>query len=891
MSRFARRIETLVPKRSGEFGGKVQNLAALARAGFPVPAAVAISSAAADIVFGATLKPEDRPPHLLSPECAADRLSTAHLAGIADQIRRAELPDEIKHALHHAWNELTRSGAKTLVVRSSSTREDHESSSAAGLHTSILGVTDEPSLIQAVRDCWASLFEPRAIAYFRAIPDRQIPSMGLVIQALVPADVSGALFTVNPLTGDPDEVVINATYGIGNPLMDGRISPDTYRFDRVSRFLQDHVVGDKSPQTRFVPGRGILEEETPESERKKPALQDDALRQLVDLGLRVEKHFGSPRDLEWAFAGQTLYLLQARPITALPERARRSKNRRTNDRDRSQFVWSNVNVGEALPGVATPLTWSILREFSELGFRRAFGSIGCSVPKDAELIGSFRGRIYLNLSEFMSIASQVPGLRPDILLSFGGGGEAARLAATIQKRSSFGFLSRLPLTTKRYVEENRNLTGRVADFETWFNERKRRMQGMDLRILSPAALAQSLGDVEHILDETGALTLTCYGNLLSTTTFLRYALKFAAPQRSESIELGLLTGLADVESATPGIALWQIAELGSVDPLVRDRIIQHQGGKLRVEDLPQGPIRRALELFIRAHGFRGPREAEIAEPRWSEDASLLFTTLRIHWQRAEGMQSPLQLEAQRSQIRSQAIARLEEDVRLPLRMPIRHLLTLVHKFMRLRERMRAHVIEVLGMFRRVALEASRRLLAREPDCGPDAAFFLTLEELQGVLRDESKSIASLVRRRRAQFERDQHLPPPPDTFVGTPPAPELLSDVETLVGVGASGGYAEGNARILLSPSDASAFLPGEILVAPYADVGWSPLFLVAKALVTDLGGSLSHASVVAREYGVPAVVNVKQGTRLIRTGDRISVDGETGIVRILQSAAPEPRT
>lgn len=189
------------------------------------------------------------------------------------------------------------------------------------------------------------------------------------------------------------------------------------------------------------------------------------------------------------------------------------------------------------------------------------------------------------------------------------------------------------------------------------------------------------------------------------------------------------------------------------------------------------------------------------------------------------------------------------------------------------------------MFRAVALEASRRLLAREPDCGPDAAFFLSLEELQGVLRDDSKSIASLVRRRRAHFERDQHLPPPPDTFVGTPPVPELLGDVDALIGVGASGGYAEGNARILLSPADANAFLPAEIIVAPYADVGWSPLFLVAKALVTDLGGSLSHASVVAREYGVPAVVNVKQGTRVIRNGDRISVDGETGVVRILQTA------
>ena len=234
-------------------------------------------------------------------------------------------------------------------------------------------------------------------------------------------------------------------------------------------------------------------------------------------------------------------------------------------------------------------------------------------------------------------------------------------------------------------------------------------------------------------------------------------------------------------------------------------------------------------------------------------------------------------------MRARAEARLASAVPFVARAPISRLLSLVQHFVRLRERLRGHVVKVLGLFRAVALDASRRMLALEPGVGEGGAFFLGIEELHAVLRGEAHGVASLIQSRRLQFERDRVMPDPPDTFVGFPPPIAELDGSSELRGVGASSGRAIGRARVLKSSHEASALEAGEILVSHHADVGWSPLFLAAGALVTDLGGALSHASVVAREFGLPAVVNVKVGTRVIATGDMLAVDGDRGLVRVLE--------
>jgi pyruvate,water dikinase len=887
---LVRRIEAIVPRRTPMFGGKAKKLAVLARAGFPVPAAFAVAAEVTEEVLRATLAPSEQPAALLA--APAREITAERLAELAARVRRAPLPRSVASDVHQAFAELRGAGTRAIAVRSSSLREDEQARSAAGLHDTILGIEDEDALEDALRTVWASSFDARVVGYLRALGHRANAAeaglgMGVLLQAMVPAEVAGVLFTVNPLSADPGEMVVNAAYGLGKTVVDGTVSPDTFRIDKASGWVRDRVLGEKARAIRWHEDGGMRDEDVDAADRARPALSEDMLDRLIELGTRIEDHFGDARDIEWAIVGRSLYVLQARPITAIALPPRRS-SRRVRRTDRSRIVWSNVNVGEALPGVVTPFTWSILSGFSERGFRRAFGALGCTVPKDAELVGNFRGRIYLDMSEFTAIASQVPGLRPKVLLSLGGGGEAERLELEVERRSSAAFLARLPLTAARYVKENARLTERVQQFERWFEAERGRVDSIDFRVLSATALHRVLGEVERLLDPTGEILLNVYGNLLASVVALRAFVSMVVPsERFEGLVRDLLTGLADVDSAAPGLALYRIARIARGDLRARDFLLKADPAELRAAKVPEGPTRRALEEFFAKYGGRGAREAEIAEPRWREDPTLPFATLRLHLMGADG--GPEEVLARQFEVRRRAQEELDRRTPLPMRFAGKRLLELVQRFMRMREHLRGHVVTVLGLFREVALDASRRLQAMEPGIGQNGAFFLTHEELHAVLKGDAEPVSVLIRRRRLQYERDRALPSPPDTFVGFPPPLEPRRPIEgSLHGLGAASGRAIGPARVLERPSDAAILAPGDILVVQQADVGWTPLFLAAAGIVTELGGPLSHASVVAREFGVPAVVNVHGATRAIATGDRIEVDGDAGTVRVLERAAED---
>jgi pyruvate,water dikinase len=613
--------------------------------------------------------------------------------------------------------------------------------------------------------------------------------------------------------------------------------------------------------------------------REGPALSEQQLLHLSDLASRVESHFGDARDVEWAIAEQQVYVLQARPIVVPSMRNRRS-SRRDRPWDRRKIVWSNANVGEALPGVATPFTWSVLSQFSDLGFRRAFGAMGCAVPRGAELVGDFRGRIYINLTEFSSIMSQVPWIHPSTLVRLGGGQYASELDEVVAERSSTGFFLRLPQTVSRYVRENYRLQARIDEFETYFSDERMRINGIDPRLLEPSGLDRMLGDVEHLLDETGSILLTAYANLLTAVLLLIGVLRAFAREQGSGFYRELLSGLQDVASARPGFVLRQIAQLARDEPELAERIRTAELSELTVAGLPDGRTRDALFRFLEEYGYRGVREAEIAAPRWSEDPTLMFAALRSHLTSTVDLD---ERERDLQNVRRRAEERLQKSVPFPLRPAVRKLLEVVRRFTRMREYLRGHVVEVLGMFRRVALEASRRIEAREPEAGPDAAFFLTLAEVRRVLYDENERVAIRVQRRRLEHERNQALPEPPTTFVGFPPDdPTIASTSKRLRGLAASRGVAEGKVRILRDPSQATAFEPGEVLVVAAADTGWAPLFLAASGVVTELGGPLSHAAIILREYAVPAVVNVTNATRSLRDGDLVRLDGDAGTVEIL---------
>jgi phosphohistidine swiveling domain-containing protein len=312
--------------------------------------------------------------------------------------------------------------------------------------------------------------------------------------------------------------------------------------------------------------------------------------------------------------------------------------------------------------------------------------------------------------------------------------------------------------------------------------------------------------------------------------------------------------------------------------------------------IPEGPVKRALASFLELYGDRAVREAELSTPRWKEDPRPVLAMIRVS---LRGQARDVEPQLARAKSAADAeMQRLVPRLKFAEQTLVRHLITRVQKAARRREQMRTQVTRVLGMLREVALDADRRLLRLVPELARDWAelrragsplasthtvFFLTVDEVVNALRASRTDLAPLVRARRAEYMRDQARPDPPATFIGTPPSVQLPpAGGDVMKGTGASSGVVEGSARVLLSAAQMSELQPGEILVVHTTDVGWTPLFCIAAGVVTELGGPLSHAAVVARELGVPSVVNVDGVTRALKTGDRVRLDGDRGIVERL---------
>lgn len=882
MKSDVQRLSALSPDRARGFGAKARTLAVLMRRGFAVPVGFAISAGTAERFAASVLEPRDDMRALLDgPDVDATRL-----AEIRSRIMNAPWPSELEDELGESFDALCKSAPDGVAVRSSSLLEDDVDASAAGINATVLGVRTRTALLLGIRTCWASLYSPAALHYLKTHGRGRTIAMGVVVQAMIRSEASGVAFTRHPLTGDDQEIVIESSYGLGTLIAEGGVGADIIRVQRDSLAVRDRIVGDK--RTMVVLGlRGPEETVVAEALRGLPSLSDSQASDVARLAIGIEAALGAPVDVEFCIANDSLFVLQARPITGATKATSRKRARA--GVDPARFVWSNINVGESLPGVATPFTWSVLSAFSDLGFRRAFGALGCSVPANAELVGEFRGRIYLNMSEFMLILSQVPGFDARVITALGGGDFASHIQLPAVREGEKTFLARLPLTIARLARESLVVDSRVAAFEAVLDEERRRVEAIDLRLLSSAALDRTLLDVEHMLDELGAVMLTAYGSLLASVVVLDAWLRLLAGGDAAVLERDLFTGIAAVESAAPGLLLGRLADSLVRDSAASEYLATTLPADLSLDDLPDGSTRRSLTDLLARYGHRGFREAEIAEPRWREDPRALLAALRLH---VVSDESPAIREARYQRIgdaRLGAERRLDQLVPWGLRGVARALVTRVQRLIGTREKLRSDVIGVLGNYRTVVLEVSRRIASREPSAGRDAAFFLTVAEVHANLDGTLPLVGGIVAKRRARYERDRSLADPPSTFIGAPPEQALVeSSLRVLRGLAASSGIAEGLVRVVRSTADIDAFENGEVLVVASADVGWSPVFLHAAAVVTALGGPLSHAAIVLRELGVPSVLNVRDATSILHTGEHVRVDGERGeVVRLTPPVYP----
>lgn len=843
-------------------GGKASRIAMLHRNGIRVPPSWAITCAAFQSAL-TTLPPSCEPRSLL--RAAQGRSVYTRAAEASREIHDASLPLGLVKEVTELFDRIAPTAPWGLAVRSSATCEDGDLASLAGLCESVLGVSSHDALLEAIRRVWASIADGRSLVYLasRGVNDF---AMGVLIQPVIKARAAGVMFT-RALDGAPNRIV-NSTFGLGTQVVGGRAMPDVFRIDQDGKVLE-RTLADKS--TRTVIESGVLTEKRDPAGRTTSSLDDEELKELARVAAKLETFDDTTWDVEFVAGDDGITLVQARHAAQRGFPKGGSKD----------TVWTRANVGEALPGPATPFTWSIAGAFSEHGFRQAFGSLGCSVPNKTRLVSSVHGRFYLNLSEFMGIASQVPWLPPKMLLELAGGNQDMEVAH--KRATPWRFYSRLPLVALRLVREQLGLDEAVNVFEHEADIKLRGYERMDFTILPDEGVAKALATAQGFLEETGTVMLRCASSALGSHIALRMVLDRFEPGEGERLAHGIVSGIRDLESARPAIGLGRIVELARREPDAAQFI--ETSTTMMPDDMPTGPTRDAVFSFLKHFGDRGVKEAELSAPRWRDDPRAVLGMLRIAlrgggptvddaMRRAENF-----AEAERS--------RLFGRVGLSQRTVVRHMVAKAQKSARLRERLRAWVTRVLGVIRRLALVANDRLVKLSPELAsvtdPSAVFLLSVEEVTTALRASRRDLTPLVRARLAEFARDRARPEPPVTFKGSPP-PVLMPirNHGALTGLGASSGLVVGRARVLFDAEHIDELQPGEILITPTTDVGWTPLFLTAAGVVTELGGPLSHAAVVARELGVPAVVNVDGVTRLVRNGDMLRIDGDRGTVELL---------
>ncbi|MFB6352120.1 MAG: PEP/pyruvate-binding domain-containing protein [Bradymonadaceae bacterium] len=855
-------------------GGKASGLNRLMGAGFRVPPGFCVTVDAFEQVIDACV----------------GRAQT--LDGLRSELREAPLPIDLVRAVRR---HVERIGAARWAVRSSAVEEDTEQYSFAGQQRTELDVEGVDGILDAVRRVWADLYDLDALLYRARLRVDAVPSpMAVLVQAMVEPSVGGVMFTENPLAGDDRqrrEALITASIDSGVSVVEGR-GGDSYFVDRSTGTIR-RALGDQHG-----------------TEAATGSLTDGQVRTLIEVGSEVEGLFGRPRDIEWAYGtpsweatdGQSaLYLLQARAITGGPSA----------DVDEGD-VWSNVNVGEALPGVGTPLTWSIIGKFSRRGFERAFGTLGLSVPEEVDLVGSFRGRVYLNLTEFVSIASGIPILDPEVLFQMGGGGGVDLVQEDARDQSPVEFLSHLPITIPRILGSQLIMPLVAWLWSRFFDGRLQAFFGRDLDDETLGELAAELDGIDWLFDRTGLIMLACSSNFLMSYVIMKKYLDWFGRQQVRRRERTLF-GALDVQSAEPVMDLLELTRLADRSDSVAsaisekspDQVLPELERMARHGDGGASEFLKAFEAFRREHGHRAPREAELATPRWREESRFIFEVVESYLE-ADDVPTPEAYRRSWAEERREVDQLVGEGFGSLVEPWFRLVLQWARATARIREFMRSHVVETLDMYRRFALECGRRLerIGRLKDA--EDVFYLRHDELTIWLHGEADA-AGMIREfplrtmvRKALVEGLRSLPDPPNTFVlqdGEMIDEESLrqrdetagaepEDVRTVLdGLAGAPGRVTGPARVIEDPESGETVETGEILVAPYTDVGWTPLFMTASAIVMGLGGPLSHACIVAREFDIPTVVNAHGASDVIQTGDRITVDGSAGRVYIHRGA------
>ncbi|KIL41350.1 phosphoenolpyruvate synthase [Gordoniibacillus kamchatkensis] len=872
-------------------GGKGANLGEMTRAGFPVPSGFCVTTAA----YRAFIEQSSEMPGFFGQlaNVKANRLD--EIAELGSSIRghllTMPIPAPVRSAIVDSWR---RSGAdKAYAVRSSATAEDLPTASFAGQQDTYLNVRGEEQLLQAIRKCWASLFTDRAISY-RAKNnfDHRAVLLSVVVQQMVFPEVSGIMFTADPVSGRRGTVSIDASFGLGEALVSGLVSADLYQVRAGA--ITGKKVARKKIAIFALPEGGTETQSLPPDMQERQALDDGQIVRLAALGAAIENHYGAEQDIEWCYADGRFFVVQSRPITSLYPLPHVPA-------EPGEYPHLLLSFGhqQMMTDAMKPMALSVWRTMFPFGKP--------SLRAESKLAYAAGGRMYVDITKLFSL-KPARKLFPKALgiiderMSSGVAEFVARdsflrnlPAAPGLRKGIVQFLAPIAarLVRRLLFTRTERMAGEMgAKIEAWTKSCEMKLSGVS----GPERIVR-------VQEQAGALLRFFFRQLLPyplpglIASRLVHALanKWLGDPDSLHVlnkslpgnvtsEMGLMIGdLADTARRYP-----QVAELiRSGDPArFRERLQQVEGGDA---------FGREWDRFMRLYGMRCPGEIDITRPRWREDASALLPSIDSHMRtmRPGEHREKFAQGAQEAEAAARGLVARLRAQRFGL-IKAKLMFRLLHVFrnaMALREHPKYAMMQQFALIREALLAEASKLTGDGVLKREDDVFYLTLDELLALAEGKlTADLETLLDRRKRDYERFCTLKPPrlmtSEGEIVTGRREQHDAPEGALLGTPVSAGIVEGPARVVLRPEDAK-LNKGEILIAPFTDPGWTPLFHSAVGLVMEVGGLMTHGAVVAREYGIPAVVGIDGATGKIKDGDYIRLDGTRGYVLILKPSQP----
>lgn len=848
-------------------GAKAANLAVVRSLGLKVPDGFCLTSEAYDLfvqenglaeVMARTLAQE-------SDSEQAETLRAAFLHG--------HIPADVRQGLSRAYRQLSQSqaGEVRVAVRSSATAEDLVEASSAGQYVTLLNVCGLTRLEAAILECWASLWSPQAVAYRRRQKLPQTPSMAVLVQRMVPAEAAGVAFSSGAVPGTA-YVVIEATRGLGEALVSGQVQPDRYLVSReTGKEVADPALGGQ--RTRAVPAEsgGVAWVDVPEEESRQRVLSAQQVRAIARAAVKLEDHFGQAQDMEWAWTGEQLHVLQSRPVTADEESF---FDTAIPDDER---IWTSGFLNERFPVPVSPLGWTLINELLErLAFRDPMHYLGFADAESVPVTRLYRGHPYVNLFVFQTLYKVFPdGLLPEDAYRYFPRGQT-QLRRDVQYPHSL-LDPRFLWSMLRHLLPSWGVWSPWHNYWSWnrfAQEHARRHSELAQETASLIAnkaastvLWSEIDRLQELNEELLALhrwTLTCTDLVYSLQR--RMVRNWATDAEAVEVSTALVTGLPN-----------RSAEM--------DRALHHLAC---LEESSQA-FEAELAAFLQSYGHRS-MYLDIYHPPMSAQPTQVREWARKL--REEGARAPVsggasrnaQLERLRGSVQRGWSGRLKWWA-------LRYVLGMTQHYMPLREDQRYAWQKTLALQRELFLAIGQGMASNGALADAGQVFFLTKSEVAAWVRGgDHRRFARVATTRKREFERftAEHIAAPdrsyPSFLKGNLPlAEQPIASGQVLQGHGVSPGLGRGRVVILHSAAELGQVQAGTVLVAPGVDSAWTPVFGLLSALVLEHGGQLSHAAVIAREYGLPAVVGIEGAASAFRDGELVIVDGTRGIVERLE--------